>query len=249
MDDSRIGAAIRAVRVRRRWRQSDVATRAGVARSVVSTIERGQLDLTTLRTIRRVAQALDIRIDLVARWRGGELDRLLSARHSALHESVARSFAGLPDWMTAPEVSFSIFGERGVIDILAFHPPTGCLLVIELKSDIVDVNELIGTIDRKSRLAARIARERGWRVTSVSRWVIVSRDKTNQRRIDAHRAMLRAAFPADGHAMRQWLRDPGTPVSGLSMWTNAGSRDPSLTRSHRVRVASTPPARIRGTAA
>ena len=46
--------------------------------------------------------------------------------------------------MLAPEVSFSIYGERGVIDILAWHPGRRALLIIELKTDIVDVNELVG---------------------------------------------------------------------------------------------------------
>lgn len=232
----RIGAALRAVRVRRRWRQSDVAARAGVSRATVSLAERGHLGRMPLETIRRVAQVLDVRLDLVARWRGGELHRLLSARHSALHESVAAYLASLADWQFLPEVSFAVYGERGVIDILAFHAATGALLVIELKTDIVDVNELVGTLDRKTRLAARVARERGWRASSVSRWVIVARDKTNQRRVNAHRTMLAAAFPADGHAMRRWLRQPATSISALSMWTNARTSDPSPTRSHRVRV-------------
>jgi hypothetical protein len=42
----------------------------------VSLIERGHLDTLSLRTMRRVAAVLDVRLDLVARWRGGELDRL-----------------------------------------------------------------------------------------------------------------------------------------------------------------------------
>jgi transcriptional regulator with XRE-family HTH domain len=234
----RIGAALRAVRVRRRWRQSDVAARAGVSRATVSLAERGHIGRMPLETIRRVAQVLDVRVDLVARWRGGELHRLLNARHSAMHESVAVYLTSLTDWQFLPEVSFAVYGERGVIDILAFHAATGALLVIELKTDIVDVNELVGTLDRKTRLAARVARERGWRANSVSRWVIVSRDKTNQRRIAAHRTMLAAAFPADGHAIRRWLRQPADSISALSMWTNAGTSDPSPTRSHRVRVPS-----------
>src|SRR5687768_15752036 len=118
MQDIRLGAAFRAVRLRRGWRQADVAARAGVSRSLVSLIERGHLDSVSLAILRRVAGVLDIRIDLVARWRGGELDRLLNAGHSALHESVAAFFSDLPGWMRAPEVSFSIDGERGVIDIL-----------------------------------------------------------------------------------------------------------------------------------
>ena len=67
-----------------------------------------------------------------------------------MHESVARVFRDeLPAWMLAPEVSFSVYGERGVIDILAWHPGRRALLVIELKTDLVDMNELLGTFDRK----------------------------------------------------------------------------------------------------
>ena len=47
-------------------------------------------------------------------------------RHSTFHELVARWFGDvLPAWVLAPEVSYSIYGERGVIDILAWHPGRG----------------------------------------------------------------------------------------------------------------------------
>jgi len=39
-------------------------------------------------------------------------------------------FEEVGGWQPAPEVSFAYFGERGVIDILAFHHPTRRLLVI-----------------------------------------------------------------------------------------------------------------------
>lgn len=218
-----------------------MAVRAGVARSLVSDLERGHFDTTSLARLRAIAKVLDIRLDVVARWRGGELGRLLNARHSALAEDVAHDFARLPAWATSPEVSFSVYGERGVIDILAFHAASGALLVIELKTEIVDVNELVGTIDRKTRLALGIAHDRGWDAVTASRWVIVARDRTNQRRIEAHRSMLRAAFPADGHGMRRWLSRPTGSISALSMWSSVvASIDPSRTRSHRIRVPRTP---------
>lgn len=237
MDDMRVGSALRTVRIRRRWRQEDVAARAGCSRARVSLLERGHLGATSLETLRAVGTVLDIRIDIVPRWRGGELHRLINARHSAMHESVASFLNTLPGWIFAPEVSFSTYGERGVLDILAYHPAGGEVLVIELKTDIVDVNELVGTLDRKARLATRIAEDRGWEVSSVSRWVVVSRDRTNQRRIEAHRAMLKAAFPSDGHAMRSWLTRSSGGVSALSMWTSATPGSASPTRSHRIRVA------------
>lgn len=63
----------------------------------------------------RTAEALGATLDVVLRWQGGDLDRLLNVRHSQMHESVARSFLNMPGWVIAPEVSFSIYGERGVI--------------------------------------------------------------------------------------------------------------------------------------
>jgi transcriptional regulator with XRE-family HTH domain len=225
MDDQRFGSAMRSIRIRRGLRQVDVARLAGISDSLVSRMERGHLDSVTLATIRAVAKALDVRVDLTPRWRAGDLDRLLNARHSELHELVARHIAQLPAWVAQPEVSFAVYGERGIIDILAWHPGGRALLVIELKTDIADVNELVGTVDRKSRLAVRIAVERGWingrePPPTVSIWVIVAEGPTNRRRVQAHSAMLRAAFPSDGRAIAGWLRNPVRPMRALSFWPN-----------------------------
>jgi transcriptional regulator with XRE-family HTH domain len=115
MSDQRLGSAIRLVRVRRGWRQADLARRSGVGQATISRIERGHLGTLSLDRLRSVAATLDIRVDVLGRWRAGDLDRLLNSGHSRLHESVARAFRDLPDWITAPEVSFAIRGERGVM--------------------------------------------------------------------------------------------------------------------------------------
>jgi transcriptional regulator with XRE-family HTH domain len=228
VSDQRLGSAFRLVRVKRGWRQRDVAQQAGVGQVTVSRIERGHFGTLSLDRLRAVAATLDIRVDVLGRWRAGDLDRLLNAGHSRLHESVARAFRDLPDWITAPEVSFAFYAERGIIDILAWHPGRRALLVIELKTDIADVNELLGTADRKRRRAVEIAIQRGWisardAPPSVSLWVIVAPSRTNRRRIAEHAAMLRAALPSDGRAIRGWLRDPRRPIAGLSIWpTNHG---------------------------
>ena len=209
MDDQRLGTAIRQVRRRRRWRQVDLAARSGVSPSFISRLERGHVGPQTIDAIRAVASALEIRVDLVPRWRAGDLDRLLNARHSALHESVARWFHDtLPAWTLVPEASFAIYGDRGVIDILAWHSGRRAVLVIELKTDIADVNELLGTFDRKRRVATRVAEERGWDPVSVSAWLIVEDGRTNRRRVEAHATMVRSALPHDGPTIRRWLRDP-----------------------------------------
>jgi transcriptional regulator with XRE-family HTH domain len=129
--DQSIGGAFRAVRVRRGWRQKELVSRANVSTNVVSLIERGHLARVSVDAFRRVAAALEIRAELRLTLPHGELDRLIQAGHAALHEELARYLGSLPGWLHAPEVSFAIYRERGVIDILAFHEPTGSLLVIE----------------------------------------------------------------------------------------------------------------------
>src|SRR5437773_778873 len=121
MDGHRVGRAFRAVRVRQGWRQADVAARARVDPSAVSRAARGLFDRLSVDRLERIAHALDIQLSVVARWRGGELDRLVNSRHSAMHEALAGFLLGIPEWIARPEVSFSISGERGVIDLLAWH--------------------------------------------------------------------------------------------------------------------------------
>ncbi len=163
---------------------------------------------------------------------------MMSRRHSALHESVTRTIAAaFPDWEIAPEVSFSIYGERGVIDLLLWHPSRRALLVIELKTDIVDVGEMLGTLDRKRRLAWKIAAERGWSPRTVSAWIVVAGSRTNERRVSEFQTMLRSAYPADGRQMRAWLRDPNGSIAALSAWpvTAVGGRVVSARRRVRKR--------------
>lgn len=209
MDDRRIGTAIRALRIRRGSRQVDLAIRAGTSRWTVARIERGRLGTIGLDVIRSVADALDARLDLLLRWQGGELDRLLNARHAQFHEVIARRFEAMTGWVAIPEVTFSIYGERGIVDVLAWHAGTATVLVVELKTEIVDIQELIGTLDRKRRLAREIAAARGWRARSVGAWLVVAEGRTNRRRVEAHRTVLAAALPDPASRVTGWLAAPG----------------------------------------
>jgi transcriptional regulator with XRE-family HTH domain len=222
VSDQRLGATVRRVRIKLGWRQEDLAAKARVSQATVSRLERGHLGTLSLDAIRRVAASVDVYVTVLPRWRGGDLDRLLNAGHSLLHNEVAAMFrAEFPDWTIAPEVSFSIYGERGVIDLVAWHPGRRALLIIELKTDIADVNELLGTFDRKRRLAWQVAKERGWDPVTVSGWLVVAPSRTNRARIKAHAAVLRAALPLDGPAIRAWLRDPIGSVSAMSSWRDS----------------------------
>jgi transcriptional regulator with XRE-family HTH domain len=219
MDDVRLGIALKAARVGRRLRQSDLARRAGVSPSLISRLEHGNVDRLSLRALRSIAAKLGVSLEIVPRSAGGELDRMANARHAAMGEQVASWIARQPGWIVAAEASFSIYGERGTVDLLARHEISLSVVVIELKTAIVDVNELVGTLDRKRRLAPRIASDRGWRCGPVSTWLVVADSKTNRRRVSEHRHLLTSALPNDGRSFGPLLRHPDrAPESGIAFW-------------------------------
>ncbi|HEX7491149.1 MAG TPA: helix-turn-helix transcriptional regulator [Candidatus Limnocylindrales bacterium] len=229
MNDMTLAAALRAVRLRRGLRQLDLATLARVSRATISLVERGHWQCLSIETVRRIAAVLDVRIDCVARWRGGDLDRLLSRRHSALAEQVAGLLQAHSGWIVVPEVSFAIYGERGVIDQLGWHEAAAHLLVLELKTEFVDINAALGTLDRKVRLARTIAAERGWGPKLVSVWLIVSDTRTNRRHAAEHSTLLGTRFKMDGRQLRAYLRNPSAATTGLAFMTNANPHNAAQT--------------------
>jgi transcriptional regulator with XRE-family HTH domain len=225
------------LRIKRDWRQIDLARRSGLSSRTIGRIEHGQLDRITVGALRRAVESLGGSVPIVLRWQGGDLDRLVNARHAQLHEAIARFLAEIGGWTIVPEVSFSIYGERGVIDILAWRAETRTLLVIELKTEVVDVSALLGQVDRYRRLAPRIAAERGWVPARVATWVVVADSRSNQRRIAAHVATIRNAFPADGRSILAWLRHPVGEIRCLSFVPNRHLGTPGRVSSRPRRVS------------
>jgi transcriptional regulator with XRE-family HTH domain len=246
VDDVRLGNTLRMIRIRKRLRQVDVARRAGVRRELIGRIERFGPHDVRLQTFRAVAAALGVRVETKLRWQGGDLDRIVNEAHAALHEALAHHLSRLPGWTWKAEVSFSIYGERGVIDILAWHAEARSLLIIELKTELVDPQDLVGTMDRRVRLGARIAAQLGWVPRTVSAWVVLTDTRTNHRRVLRHAGLVKRAFPADGHGVRSWLIRPAGRISALSYWTGVrpGATRLAPGQPQRVRSRPTAPPRV-----
>lgn len=158
--------------------------------------------------------ALGATAGLEVMWGGrGEVDRLLDGDHARLMRAWAmcQQEAG---WEVWTEASYSIYGERGRVDQLAYHPLTGCVSVTEGKTGIWDVQELLGRLDTKVRLAPRIAAQRGWRVERVVGVLVIADGRTARRRV-AEYGELFAGYEVRGAAVRAWLRAPQRPATGL----------------------------------
>jgi transcriptional regulator with XRE-family HTH domain len=208
MNDIVVGQVVRAVRRRLGLSQRQVAERAGVSQQTVSVIERGRLEEVDLATLRRVGAVLGIDMPFAPRWRGPELDRLLDAGHAAIVETVVSELRE-QRWTVLVEWSFNRYGERGSVDVLAWHPDRSALVVVEVKTRIVDLQDLLGTLDRKVRIAAELLpNERGWRPSSVGRIVVLPDTSTSRDAVDRHRATFGAALPGRTIAVRRWLRAP-----------------------------------------
>ncbi len=238
MNDIELGRRFRALRHRRGSRQADVGGAAGLSQDLVSLAECGHVAELSVRSLRALAGALDAELRMELWFRGGELDRLLDEGHAALVDAVVARLAAL-GWEVRPEVSFAVYGERGSIDVIAWHAESRTLLVVEVKTELTSVEETLRRHDVKVRLAAGVVRERfGWQPARVARLLVLPDGTTARRQVARHDAAMRSAYPLRGRALRLWLAGPTGSVAGLAYmsFTNRDRAGQRPTSRRRVRV-------------
>jgi transcriptional regulator with XRE-family HTH domain len=215
VDRIRVGKTFRAIRVELRLRQADVALRAGVSQQIVSAVERGMIGSMPTDTLDRLASALQADLDLTLRWRGPRLARLLDRRHAALQNAVVAELTA-SGWQTVAEESFNYFGDRGSVDILAWLPGPRALLIVEIKTEIVDLQDMLHAIDVKERVVPDVVRRsRKWLPVSTATVVVLPSTSTHRRAVATHAALLSASLPARTGQIRDWIRQPIGHLRGL----------------------------------
>jgi transcriptional regulator with XRE-family HTH domain len=228
VDPVRLGSAFRAIRIELRLRQSDVARRARVSQQLISRIECGQLAGLAIPSIEAAARALGADLTVELRWRGPSLPRLLDRRHAALQDAIAGQLirAG---WQVRVEESFNRYGERGSVDVLAWHPTRLVLLIVEVKTEIADLQETIRVLDMKARVVPTVVRgAHGWRPRSVAVVLALPDTTMNRSAVDRHEALMAAAFPARTRQVSRWLAAPAGDLRGLAFvrYTHTASTGP-----------------------
>jgi transcriptional regulator with XRE-family HTH domain len=248
MDSVRLGSTFRAIRLELRLRQADVAARAGVSQQTVSSMERGLSRSIRLDHLEAVAEALQADIAVSVRWRGPKLARLLDRRHASLQNQVAGLLRGT-DWEIVAEDTFNHFGDRGSVDILAWRAEPPALLIVEIKTEVVDLQDLLRALDVKVRLVPRLARERhGWKPTVVGVVLALRDSSTNRRAIATHSHLIDSSLPARTREVRDWIDRPARPLRGViflpSTPAASGIQQPEGTRRVKspVRARSERPA-------
>jgi transcriptional regulator with XRE-family HTH domain len=232
MDDLRVGLVLRALRRRLGWRQLDVAARAGVSQRLVSLAEAGQLERLTLRSLRAIGRALEVRVPVEPLWRGGQLPRLLDGEHAALVNAVA-AIMRRRGWQILVEYTFNHFGDRGSVDLVGWHPQHRALVLVEVKSRITDVQDLHSAMARKRRIVpSLLTKELGWRPMTVGQLLVVGEASGQRRLVDRHSEIFAATFAQRGREARAWLAHPAGTLSAL--WFLSPSNGVTAKRRERL---------------
>lgn len=188
MDSIAMGRLLALVRLRQGRRQSDLSKAARVSAAAVGRHEHGHL--TSIARLRRHAEALGLRLDVRLTGRGGELERLADDEHAAIVEVVAQLLRGLGH-QVEPEATYNEWGERGRIDLLAYLAESATLDVVEVKGELTDIQEMLGALNAKERLAPDVARRRGWPARHVRVLLVVAATSRNRHIVAAHPTPLR----------------------------------------------------------
>lgn len=237
MDNVRVGRILRALRRRLLLTQAALGEKAVLSQQTISLVERGHGAKLAGDTMRRLFAAVDASWEPHVSWRGGEVDRLLDEDHAALVSETVRRLRAL-GWEVLVEVTYSEYGERGSIDVMAARREALAVVSAEIKSDFVTADATVRKADEKDRLVRRVlCRDRfGFRPMHVGRLLVLPADDRSRGRIRRAAGILDAAFPSRGAKVRSWLRRPSGDVSGLLFFALTNGRSATRRGGGRFRV-------------
>lgn len=212
---SAIATKVRTARLEREWTQGELAARAGISRGLVSAVERG-VGEASLESVERIALALDARlvVELSVPLAIGRDDQR-DAAHARCVAAVRRELERRA-FVCAVEHPFADGRLRGWIDLLAFDPASGRLIVVEVKTELRDLGGLLRQVGWYGRRAGSVARDLGWRVRGVDSLVVFLATEDNDAALEANADLIRTSFPCRGRPLRAGLV-PGGRLSGWGL--------------------------------
>jgi transcriptional regulator with XRE-family HTH domain len=235
MDARRVGRVLRAVRLHKRLRQIDVTLAAGVSQSVVSRAEHARLDELSFEAVDAVASALDVTLFIDARWDDGDAYRLIDRAHAQIVELVVATLTA-NGWETVVEYGFNHYGDRGSVDVLAWHAESRTLLIVEVKSRLTDLQATFTSFARKLRIVpGLVLRDHGWDSRFLGRLIVIEGTTANRTVVAKHAATFTTLFPDRMPAIGTWLRRPDRSLGGVWFVSNIRGANAKQVRHRRER--------------
>jgi transcriptional regulator with XRE-family HTH domain len=213
-----LGAQAREARLRRRWTTERLAAEAGVSRTLVYLVERGER--TTIETYARLGAALGLRLEasLDDPRRHARPPRAEDPVHAAIVELLAARYAAQGRLVTADE-PFQHYHFAGRADLAVIDPAGPDLLHHEVKTAIPNVGELAGAWNVKRQYlalasAGRHAGPNGFR--SVTHVLTVAWTAECLRVLRLREASIRSLGPDDPAAFAAWWQGGVPATSGVT---------------------------------
>lgn len=198
------------LRIRREWRQTDVAAKARISPAAIGRHENGIIG--SPEALERHAGVFGLRVEIRLMGRSGQLVKLADEEHAAIVEYLAGWFRDA-GFLVELEASFSEWGERGRIDLLAYDPATRTLVIVEVKTQVIDLQDTFGALNVKERLASAVAERRGWQTDRCVAALVLADTYQNRKVVRDHpslftdwpaRRLARAALGV-GERMLVWI--------------------------------------------
>jgi transcriptional regulator with XRE-family HTH domain len=190
-----------------------VAERVGVSARYLAMIEAGTAN-PSLRLAETLVAALGLETRLLVRPpifpAGARVRDSVHARCSAYVDRRLR----VAGWSTKREVEVVSGRSHGWIDLLAFDPATGTLLIIEIKTTLDDLGALERQISWYERMAWQAARRIGWTARRTVSVVLALASDDVERIVRAHRELWDLAFPARASAIATLIDQPAAAMPG-----------------------------------
>ncbi|MBA2380473.1 MAG: helix-turn-helix domain-containing protein [Chloroflexi bacterium] len=210
-----LGVTIKQMRLRIGWTQRELARRADVSQALVSAIENGRLPTLTFATAARLIEVMGGRLIIDATQPFlADRERQRDAGHARCETYAARRLE-VDGWLVETEVEVAGDRSRGWIDLLAFHPPTRTLLVVEIKTELHDLGAIERSLGWYQRESWSAARRLGWRPARVVGCLLILATEANDRRIRENSGSLRRSYPL------RW-RELASIVAGHSVLPTPG---------------------------
>jgi len=238
------GLACRSIRLDLDLSLREVAGAAGITASYLARVEDGMVN-PTLSVMERIASVVGLELELVVRPPvlidppGRTVDNV----HARCSGFASRRLLAL-DWSVAREVEVVHGRRHGWIDLLAFHPRTGVLLIIEIKTRLDD----IGAVERQmawyERSAWSVAHGLGWKPRRTMSWLLALDSSEVEMVLRANRDVFGIAFPARARDLSMLLGGNETKASagrGLAL-IDPRSRGCDWLRRSRIDGRRSPPA-------
>ena len=181
--------------------QAELAAAVGVSRAHIASIESGRAN-PSLDLAWAIADRLGIDLQLAASAPLVVDRRRSDLVHARCAGYVERRMHG-SGWLVAREVEVMLGRSHGWIDLLAFHPTSRLLVIVEIKTRIVDIGAVERQIAWYEREALDVARRLGWRPRRTSAWLLLLASDEVEAALSIHRELLRRSFPDRAPVMRR----------------------------------------------